>query len=120
MPKFVLSLQPSPAYRRRYLLTMNALYSKTLKSTTFLLLDARAVSRFNPTHTITVPRSYSMEKLTDVLAMGGYAAYVWPSFIIAALLMLGMVITSMRSLRKAQRTLSQLQESASATSHNEA
>lgn len=49
--------------------------------------------------------------------MGGYAPYVWPSFIIAALLMIGMVATSMRSLRKAQRTLLELQESA--TSGNE-
>jgi heme exporter protein D len=52
-----------------------------------------------------------MEKLTEVLAMGGYAPYVWPSFIIAAAVMLGMVITSMRSLRKAQKTLAELQQS---------
>ena len=43
--------------------------------------------------------------------MGGYAVYVWPSFIAAALLMLWMVVTSVRSLKKAQRTLTELQES---------
>ena len=57
--------------------------------------------------------AYSMEKLTEVLAMGGYAPYVWPSFILAAVLMIGMVVTSMCSLRRAQRTLVELQESAS-------
>jgi len=61
-----------------------------------------------------------MEKLTEVLAMGGYATYVWPSFIIAAITMIAMVATSMRSLRKAQRTLAELQNSASLSTHNEA
>lgn len=51
--------------------------------------------------------------------MGGYAGYVWPSFIIAAAVLLGMVIASMRSLRKAQKTLAELQQSA-LTFHNEA
>lgn len=50
--------------------------------------------------------------------MGGYAPYVWPSFIIAALMMLGMVITSMRSLRRAQRTLSELQEASGASAQD--
>lgn len=65
-----------------------------------------------------------MEKLTEVLArafeMGGYAIYVWPSFIIAAAVILAMVITSARSLRKAQKTLADLQQSAAIPSHNEA
>ncbi|MDE3060671.1 MAG: heme exporter protein CcmD [Pseudomonadota bacterium] len=52
-----------------------------------------------------------MEKLTESFAMGGYAAYVWPSFLITALVMLGMMAVSMRSLRKAQKTLAELQES---------
>jgi len=46
-----------------------------------------------------------MEKLTEVLSMGGNAVYIWPSFAFAAAVILGMVVTSMRSLRKAQRTL---------------
>jgi heme exporter protein D len=54
-----------------------------------------------------------MEKLTEVLAqklsMGGYAAYVWPSFAVAAIVLIAMVIASLRSLRKAQHTLSELQ-----------
>jgi len=42
--------------------------------------------------------------------MGGYAMYVWPSFLIAALVMLGMVFVSMRSLKQAQKSLAELQE----------
>ena len=53
-----------------------------------------------------------MEKLTEVLAqalsMGGYAAYVWPSFAIATLVLTGMVFASVRELRKAQRALNDL------------
>ncbi len=53
-----------------------------------------------------------MEKLTEVLAqqlsMGGYAAYVWPSFAIATLVLAGMVVASVRELRKAQRALNDL------------
>lgn len=41
--------------------------------------------------------------------MGGYAAYVWPSYAIAFLVLLAMVTGSLRALRKAQRILSELQ-----------
>ena len=40
--------------------------------------------------------------------MGGYAAYVWPSFAIATLVLTGMVFASVRELRKAQRALNDL------------
>jgi len=52
--------------------------------------------------------------------MGGSAAYVWPSFIIAAIVMLGMVIASMYSLRKARKSLAELQQAAAFASRNEA
>lgn len=61
-----------------------------------------------------------MEKLTELLAMGGYAAFVWPSFLTAASVMLGAFILSLRSLKKAQRTLARLQQSALSSSGNEA
>jgi heme exporter protein D len=44
-----------------------------------------------------------------MVSMHGYAAYVWPSYIVAALVMLGMAAISIRALRKAQRTLAALQ-----------
>lgn len=57
-----------------------------------------------------------MKELTETLAMHGYAVYVWPSFIVAALVMSVMVAVSLHSLRKAQKTLRELQK----TTHNEA
>ncbi len=43
--------------------------------------------------------------MEDFWHMGGYALYVWPSFLIAALIMLTMVCMSLVSLRKARRSL---------------
>ena len=50
-----------------------------------------------------------MEKLTEIFAQGGYGVYVWPSFIVAAAVMAGMVALSLRSFRRARRTLAELQ-----------
>ncbi len=50
-----------------------------------------------------------MEKLTEIFAQGGYAAYVWPSFIVAGAAMAVMTVISMRSLGRARRALAQLQ-----------
>lgn len=43
--------------------------------------------------------------------MGGFGAYVWASFAIAAAVLLAMVITSLRSLKRSQRALAELQKS---------
>ncbi len=51
-----------------------------------------------------------MGNMAEILDMGGYALYVWPSFIVAALIMLGMVVSSLRSLRRAQKALVHAQE----------
>lgn len=37
--------------------------------------------------------------------MGGYGAYVWPSFFLAMLVMLGMAVISLRALKQAQHML---------------
>lgn len=50
-----------------------------------------------------------MQKLTEVLNMGGYGDFVWPAYAIAASIMAGMVFFSVRSLRKAQASLAALQ-----------
>jgi heme exporter protein CcmD len=51
-----------------------------------------------------------MENITEALAMGQYGMYVWPAFIIAAFIIIIMLILSLRSLRRAQKTLSELQK----------
>lgn len=42
--------------------------------------------------------------------MGGYAAFVWPAFGIAAALMVGLLIASRRSLRSREATLKELEK----------
>jgi len=51
-----------------------------------------------------------MEKLTEVLAMGGYGPYVWPSFAIAAAMMLALLLTSLNAQKKANAILSHIKE----------
>ncbi|MFN4275633.1 MAG: heme exporter protein CcmD [Ferrovibrio sp.] len=41
--------------------------------------------------------------LGDFLAMGGHAAFVWPSFAIALLLLLGLGLQSRLAMRAAER-----------------
>lgn len=49
--------------------------------------------------------------------MGGYAAYVWPSFAVAAAVLAAMAIGALRSLRKAQHTLNELQTASRPCGH---
>lgn len=41
--------------------------------------------------------------------MGGYAAYVWPSFGATAVIMIALLLLSVRSLRARERTLRALE-----------
>lgn len=50
-----------------------------------------------------------MENFTNNLAMGEYGAFVWSSFAVATLVIVAMLIISLRSLKKAQKTLHNLQ-----------
>lgn len=44
--------------------------------------------------------------MTEFFAMGGYAEYVWPSFVITAVVMLWAIIVPWRRHRRLRRTLS--------------
>lgn len=44
--------------------------------------------------------------------MGGYAAYVWPAFAIAALLMVGLFLASLRAARRNEALLEELRAKA--------
>ena len=50
-----------------------------------------------------------METSSSFLAMGGYAAFVWPAYILAAAVLLGLWIESLRRLRGSQRALARLE-----------
>jgi len=56
--------------------------------------------------------------MNDFFAMGGYAAYVWPSYIIAALAIGGMAIQTIREWRRARERLRAL-EADSAPAQNQ-
>lgn len=51
-----------------------------------------------------------MENLIEVLGMGEYGIYVWPSFIVAFVVITAMLLVSLRSLSKAQKTLENLKK----------
>lgn len=46
--------------------------------------------------------------MEQFLAMGGYAAYVWPAYLITAFVMLLLVVITLRDLRAQRRILAAL------------
>jgi heme exporter protein D len=50
-----------------------------------------------------------MESLRIFLAMGGYAVYVWPAFLVAGLVMAGQVATTLHSLHRREAALAELE-----------
>lgn len=50
-----------------------------------------------------------MESLSTLFAMGGYAGYVWPSYALAAVVMAGLLVVSIRSTHRHERDLDALQ-----------
>ena len=50
-----------------------------------------------------------MQAIRDFFAMGGYAAFVWPSFVACAALMGGLAIISRRRQRRIARRLDELE-----------
>jgi heme exporter protein D len=49
------------------------------------------------------------ESLEQFLAMGGYAAYVWPSYGVSALLIGGLIAWSMAANARARKTVERLE-----------
>jgi heme exporter protein D len=50
-----------------------------------------------------------MQRLTDFLAMGGYAVFVWPAYGVTVVVMAGLAVQSLRRYRRGQRALEALQ-----------
>lgn len=49
-----------------------------------------------------------MDNFSEFFAMGGYAPYVWPSYLIAAGILGVLLILSLRNLRRNETTLKML------------
>lgn len=50
-----------------------------------------------------------MENFAQFLEMGGYARFVWPSFGLTFAVLAGLLIASLRTLRRAEAELAALQ-----------
>ena len=48
------------------------------------------------------------ESIRTFLAMGGYAGFVWPAYALAAAILGGLLLASLRRLRKAEADLKAL------------
>ncbi len=57
-----------------------------------------------------------MEQIAEYLSMGGYAAFVWPAFAVAAAVMGALALVSRRGLRARQAELEALQSARAAAS----
>jgi len=51
-----------------------------------------------------------MDSLMTYLEMGGYARFVWPAYGLAAVVTLGLLAVSVKTLRSRERALAMLQE----------
>jgi heme exporter protein D len=50
-----------------------------------------------------------MDRIETYLAMGGYAAYVWPALAVAAVVMIGQVVLTLRTLRRREAAQTELE-----------
>jgi heme exporter protein D len=50
-----------------------------------------------------------MDRIETYLAMGGYAAYVWPALAVAAAVMIGQVVLTLRTLRRREAALAEFE-----------
>ena len=48
--------------------------------------------------------------MSEYFAMGGHAAFIWSSYAIATVVMVGMLVFSLRSLRRQQQAVRLLEE----------
>jgi heme exporter protein D len=50
-----------------------------------------------------------MERIETYLAMGGYWAYVWSALAVTGVVMIGQVVTTLRTLRRREAALAELE-----------
>ena len=49
-----------------------------------------------------------MESIDAFFSMGGYAVFVWPSYLLTGAVLVGLLALSLRSSRTSERTLAKL------------
>jgi heme exporter protein D len=50
-----------------------------------------------------------MDRIETYFAMGGYAAYVWSALAVAAVVMIGQIVMTLRTLRRREAALAELE-----------
>lgn len=48
--------------------------------------------------------------MEDYLAMGGYAAFVWPAYGLSAIVMIGLVVSGWRTVKVRERDLARMRD----------
>lgn len=56
--------------------------------------------------------------MSEFLDMGGYAAYVWPSYAISAVVLIGMLIASLRTTKARRQALDALERQEGGTAND--
>lgn len=49
--------------------------------------------------------------MSEFLVMGGYAAFIWPTYGVAAVLLVGLLVLSLRSMRQREALVDSLRRS---------
>ncbi len=61
-----------------------------------------------------------METLMDYFAMGGHAGFIWPAYGIATVVLAGLLITSLRGMRRNEALARSLRQQRRAAPESEA
>ena len=52
-----------------------------------------------------------MDAIKDIISMGGYGGYVWPCYLVTALVMVVMLVASLKFLKTNEATIKSLEPS---------
>jgi heme exporter protein D len=61
-----------------------------------------------------------MDGLREYFAMGGYAAFIWPAYLIAVVVLVGLLAVSLRDLRRNENLAQALRQQRRAAPESEA
>jgi heme exporter protein D len=53
-----------------------------------------------------------MDTIAGYFEMGGYAAFVWPAFVLSAVVLAGLLVHAVRALRRSEAALAEIGASA--------
>ncbi len=60
-----------------------------------------------------------MSMLESFLAMGGYAGFIWPTYILTAVVLVALLVASLKAARGAEKDLDAIQQTRRARRRNQ-